>query len=47
MPYLTRLDDDYEGGHIVGAFHSPSSTFLDKVNTLLEPLQPCMYTWIR
>ncbi|WFD16019.1 protein-tyrosine-phosphatase [Malassezia arunalokei] len=32
-------DDDFEGGHIKGAFHSPSSTFLDGVNTLLKPLE--------
>ncbi|WFD25897.1 protein-tyrosine-phosphatase [Malassezia nana] len=35
-------DDDYEGGHIVGAIHAPSSTFLDKVNDLLTQLHDCM-----
>lgn len=35
------LDDDFEGGHIKGAFHSPSSTFVDGVNTLLKPLETC------
>lgn len=33
-------DDDYEGGHINGAVHAPSSTFLDRVNSLLKPLEP-------
>lgn len=28
-------DDDYEGGHIVGAIHAPSSTFLDRVDSLV------------
>lgn len=36
-------DDDYEGGHIVGAIHSPSSTFLDSVNDLLTKVKDCMY----
>ena len=43
LPSMTlTLDDDFEGGHIKGAFHSPSSTFLDGVNTLLKPLETCM-----
>ena len=29
-------DDDYEGGHIVGAIHAPSSTFLDRVDSLVK-----------
>ncbi|SHO77295.1 Similar to S.cerevisiae protein YCH1 (Phosphatase with sequence similarity to Cdc25p) [Malassezia sympodialis ATCC 42132] len=32
-------DDDYEGGHIAGAIHSPSSTFLDSVNDLLAKVR--------
>lgn len=28
-------DDDYEGGHIVGAVHAPSFTFLDRVDSLV------------
>lgn len=28
-------DDDYEGGHIVGAIHAPSGTFLTRVDSLV------------
>ncbi|WFC99110.1 protein-tyrosine-phosphatase [Malassezia yamatoensis] len=29
-------DDDYEGGHIVGCIRAPSSSFYDRVNSLVH-----------